>query len=160
MTMMAGGESAGAVSFSLNPFYFTGQRRYAVYDLSRAICPGDVNLDGTVGDADLSLVFSHWGQAAGWVEGDLSGDFLVNDLDMSIVLANWGQTGGIPAAAPRILDYVARTYRPDLGRFCQRDPAEFADTYNLFEYALSRPTVMTDGNRRAKRAHLGGIIGA
>ncbi len=43
-----------------------------------------------------------------------------------------------------LYDYKARAYDPKHGRFLQRDPAEFEDSYNLYEYALSRPNVLTD----------------
>jgi len=43
-----------------------------------------------------------------------------------------------------LYDYKGRVYDPLHGRFQQRDPSEFADTYNLYEYAASRPTVLTD----------------
>ena len=43
-----------------------------------------------------------------------------------------------------IYDYKARFYDPLHGRFQQRDRAEFGDTYNLYEYAQSRVTVLPD----------------
>lgn len=43
-----------------------------------------------------------------------------------------------------VYDYKARVYDPLHGRFQQRDPAEFVDSYNLYEYAASRVTVLTD----------------
>jgi RHS repeat-associated protein len=43
-----------------------------------------------------------------------------------------------------LYDYKARAYDPLHGRFQQRDPAEFADRYNLYEYAQSRPHMATD----------------
>ncbi len=43
-----------------------------------------------------------------------------------------------------LYDFKARVYDPLHGRFQQRDPAEFVDSYNLYEYAASRSTVLTD----------------
>jgi RHS repeat-associated protein len=40
--------------------------------------------------------------------------------------------------------YRARTYNPTLGRFLQRDPLDYIDSMNLYEYVASRPTVATD----------------
>ncbi len=43
-----------------------------------------------------------------------------------------------------VYDAKARVYDPVVGRLQQRDPAGFVDAYNLYEYALSRPTTVTD----------------
>ncbi len=40
--------------------------------------------------------------------------------------------------------YRARSYDPVHGRFLQRDPAEYADSMNLYQYAMSSPLVFTD----------------
>ena len=56
-----------------------------------------------------------------------------------------GQRVDVLAGGALVLyDYKARVYDPRHGRFQQRDPSEFADTYNLYEYAASRVTVLTD----------------
>ena len=62
--------------------------------------PGDLNLDGFAGSADLDIVRANWGQAvpAGDLsQGDPSGDGTVGSADLDIIRANWG--AGIPAAA-------------------------------------------------------------
>lgn len=51
---------------------------------------GDVNMDGSVDDDDLSLLLSNWGTGATWAMGDLSGDGSVGDDDLSLLLSNWG----------------------------------------------------------------------
>jgi len=63
---------------------------------------GDVNLDGTINDADISLVTNNIGQVdGGWLGGDVFGyDNIVNDSDISLTTNNIGQsvgqlTGGI-----------------------------------------------------------------
>jgi len=43
-----------------------------------------------------------------------------------------------------IYDYKARTFDPLHGRFQQRDPLDFADRYNLYEYVGSMPTARLD----------------
>jgi RHS repeat-associated protein len=50
----------------------------------------------------------------------------------------------LDAGALLVYDYKARVYDPLHGRFQQRDPSEFFDTYNLYEYVRSRPTVLVD----------------
>jgi len=63
---------------------------------------GDVNLDGIINDADISLVTNNIGQTGGgWLGGDVFGyDNIVNDSDISLTTNNIGQsvgqlTGGI-----------------------------------------------------------------
>jgi RHS repeat-associated protein len=47
--------------------------------------------------------------------------------------------------------YRARSYDPREGRFLQRDPLEYVDSMNLYEYVLDRPTYAVDpsGNQAA-----------
>jgi RHS repeat-associated protein len=52
--------------------------------------------------------------------------------------------GGDPLEPLALYDYKARFYDARHGRFMERDAAEFGDSYNLYEYARSRPTVLTD----------------
>ncbi|MFM7260112.1 MAG: dockerin type I domain-containing protein [bacterium] len=49
--------------------------------------PGDVNADGRVDAADLSMILSNWGQSG---QSDLNGDGTTDAQDLSMVLANWG----------------------------------------------------------------------
>lgn len=51
-----------------------------------APCPADVNLDGVVDGADLSLILNYWGTEF----GDVDGDGTTNGSDLSIVLNGWG----------------------------------------------------------------------
>lgn len=53
--------------------------------------PGDVNFDGCVNDADLSLVLAAYGRSGQNLYEDLNGDGVVNDADLTLVLANYGQ---------------------------------------------------------------------
>jgi hypothetical protein len=50
---------------------------------------GDLNLDGFVGSADLSLLLGSWG-ALNPSAGDLNGDGIVAGGDLGILLARWG----------------------------------------------------------------------
>jgi len=49
--------------------------------------PGDLNLDGIVNGADLSILLAAWGTAD--PVADLNDDGVVNGADLSILLANW-----------------------------------------------------------------------
>ncbi|MBM4104801.1 MAG: hypothetical protein FJ257_00600 [Phycisphaerae bacterium] len=54
-----------------------------------AVTPlGDLNGDGSVDGADLSILLGAWG--TGGVPADLNGDGIVNGADLSILLGNWG----------------------------------------------------------------------
>jgi len=68
-------------------------------------------------------------------------DFDIRDEDGSLT----GQPGR-PLLV--LYDYRAREYDPFHGRFCQRDPAEYADSLNLYEYVRSNPLVSTDPSGR------------
>jgi len=50
----------------------------------------------------------------------------------------------IPVQYRRLYHYRAREYDPRHGRFLQRDPAEYVDGMNLYEYARSAPLVYGD----------------
>ncbi|MCE2884901.1 MAG: hypothetical protein LW806_08390 [Planctomycetaceae bacterium] len=52
-----------------------------------APCPADLDGDGSVGAADLSLLLASWGAAG---EADLDGDGNVGAADLSLLLAAWG----------------------------------------------------------------------
>ncbi len=61
------------------------------------ICFGDLNADGAVGSADLSIVLSAWGPCPGNSCGaDTNGDGVVNAVDVGTILDRWG------ACAPAI----------------------------------------------------------
>lgn len=54
--------------------------------------PGDVNGDGHVTIADLSILASNYGKSGMTrAQGDLNGDGVVNILDLSILATNWGK---------------------------------------------------------------------
>ncbi|MFM7052572.1 MAG: dockerin type I domain-containing protein [Planctomycetota bacterium] len=60
-----------------------------ILDLPRpAQCPSDLNGDGQVGAADLSLVLGAWGATSG--AADVNGDGTVGAADLSLVLGAWG----------------------------------------------------------------------
>jgi hypothetical protein len=51
-------------------------------------CPGDLNIDGEVGGADLGQLLVAWGGAD--AAADLTGDGLVDGADLGQLLFNWG----------------------------------------------------------------------
>jgi len=68
-------------------------------------------------------------------------DFDVRDEDGSVT----GQPGR-PVLV--LYDYRARAYDPFHGRFCQRDPALYAESLNLYQYGLSNPLGRIDPSGR------------
>ena len=50
-------------------------------------CPADLNNDGEVGFADLSVILSAWEESDA---GDANGDGQTNFSDLSAVLSAWG----------------------------------------------------------------------
>ena len=57
-------------------------------DVCEAV-PGDINGDGIVGAADLSILLSNWGAGPG-SPADLDGDGTVGAADLSALLGLWG----------------------------------------------------------------------
>jgi hypothetical protein len=48
--------------------------------------PGDLNRDGVVNSADLSMVLNAWGTP----NGDVNGDGFTGSTDLTVLLNNWG----------------------------------------------------------------------
>jgi hypothetical protein len=55
---------------------------------ARTLCyrPGDLNFDGIVNAADLTILLNGWGSSG----ADINGDGTTNAADLSILLSNWG----------------------------------------------------------------------
>ncbi len=84
----------------VDPRYPGGQGSIALYGFSQdnitlsevcitplpTICPGDLNLDGNVGAADLAILLGAWGTP----NADLDGDGTTNASDLAILLGAWG----------------------------------------------------------------------
>ena len=51
-------------------------------------CPADLDGDGRVTGADLSLVLGGWGQSG--TSADLDGDGVIGGADLALVLGAWG----------------------------------------------------------------------
>jgi len=52
----------------------------------------------------------------------------------------------LDAGRRTLMYYRARTYDPETGRFMQRDPLEYVDGTNLYEYVNGRPVNFTDSS--------------
>jgi hypothetical protein len=76
------GQGAGTMYLDVNPVYDVGSVSYP---------SGDLNHDDFVGQADLDIVLSSWGQHVTPASPpDPSGDGFVGQADLDIVLAGWG----------------------------------------------------------------------
>ena len=53
-------------------------------------CPGDLNNDGVVNGADISVVLGFWGLNGKPVAADINGDGIVDGADLAILLSGWG----------------------------------------------------------------------
>ena len=53
-------------------------------------CPGDLDGDGAVTGADLSILLGGWGSCAGSCAADLDGDGDVDGADLATLLGGWG----------------------------------------------------------------------
>ncbi len=68
--------------------------------------PGDANIDGTVDDADATIVAGNWQKTSPpltWTDGDFNGDGGIDDIDATIMAANWGSSASLPGDANRDL---------------------------------------------------------
>ena len=55
-------------------------------------CPADLDGDGTVGGADLTMLLADWGQSGS--PADLDGNGTVGGADLTVLLGTWGQPCG------------------------------------------------------------------
>jgi formylglycine-generating enzyme required for sulfatase activity len=67
-------------------------------------CDGDIDGDGQVSGADLSVVLAGWGPCAAGSScaGDITGDGTVNGTDLTALLAGWGPCVTVPSWATLI----------------------------------------------------------
>lgn len=57
--------------------------------------PGDFNLDGSVGQDDLNVILTYWGQSVAtgdWSFGDYNADGTVGQDDLNVILSFWGSS--------------------------------------------------------------------
>ena len=90
--------SAGVYRVSLSswasgdPFYCGGMGAVGsgivVIDVAQRPNPNDINGDGLVNGADLTLLLGSWGICIGCA-ADLNGDFFVDGIDLALLLGSW-----------------------------------------------------------------------
>lgn len=54
------------------------------------VCESDLDSNGQVDGADLTIILSQWGCTSGACSADLNDDGLVDGADLTIILASWG----------------------------------------------------------------------
>ena len=54
-------------------------------------CPGDVNFDGIVNGADISVLLGFWGLNGKPVAADINRDGVVDGADLAQLLGSWGE---------------------------------------------------------------------
>jgi hypothetical protein len=67
-----------------------GDDGYDDADADCAGCVGDLDGDGTTGQADLGILLGDWGCTGGHCVGDLDGDGSTGQADLGILLGDWG----------------------------------------------------------------------
>ncbi len=137
------------------------------------LAPGDADGDGVSDDADWQLLAENLAGPDFTlgpldIDGDADADladfaalqtafaeaialptnpylFTGRRLDFDLrdeTIASAAYPGGVPVFT--LYHYRARAYDPWHGRFTQRDPALYADSYNLYLYALANPGLYQD----------------
>ena len=59
-----------------------------ILDTCECVC--DLNLDGNIGGADLSIVLGFWGVVTTFPRADFNNNGVVNGEDLAILLSQWG----------------------------------------------------------------------
>ncbi|MBN1342239.1 MAG: hypothetical protein JXQ73_06145 [Phycisphaerae bacterium] len=119
---------------------------------------GRQRVEITHGDL-LVKIRQHLGETPGPVDCDLNTDGTVNVLDLLAARTPPGMPSGQPYAFQGrrlavyatlegvelpLYDFRARSYDPILGRFMQRDPSDYVDSYNLYLALGGNPLVYLD----------------
>ncbi|MGA1044649.1 MAG: dockerin type I domain-containing protein [Phycisphaerales bacterium] len=88
---LCGWTAAYNYGFVTTPAASCGLPNVAGCDAPNPNPPGDLNGDGLVNGADLSILLGDWGTCPpkGTCLGDINGDGVVNGADLSILLSNW-----------------------------------------------------------------------
>ncbi|MDZ4831765.1 MAG: hypothetical protein SGJ09_16410 [Phycisphaerae bacterium] len=81
--------NALVVGAPYDPAKGTGAGAAYAYDLGVACTASDINRDGHVNAADLSILLGFWGSCSGACLGDIDGDGIVDAADLAILLGNW-----------------------------------------------------------------------
>ena len=143
---------------------FEERVRYTPYGQAQAFPKADINNDGSASTSDLTTLLSQLGNSIGdgtyIAEADLNHDGSITTSDLTIYLGASGTTipDGDLSAINSIVGYDGylyehatglycvrnRWYDADTGRWISRDPLEYVDGSNLYEYAASSPLQYVD----------------
>jgi len=124
------------------------------------LAANDVNGDGEVTFTDLDPFVACLVQGGcGAVGGAPANPYLFTGrrLDFDIRDEDGSVTGQPGRPLLVLYDYRARAYDPWHGRFGQRDPALYAESLNLYQYALSNPASRFDPSGWFTLPELGGV---
>jgi len=88
----SGGPGAGqyATFYTKENLFGTGRAARLSITVDVRTKAGDINFDGSVNGADLSVLLGEFGQTTGLPAADLNCDGAVNGADLSVLLANFG----------------------------------------------------------------------
>jgi hypothetical protein len=79
----------GFATANSNSDYYT--QKYDNWSLFITYCPGDLDGDGCVDQADLGILLADWGCTGGNCPGDCDNDGDTDQADLGILLAHWGE---------------------------------------------------------------------
>ena len=138
--------------------------RYFAYGVPFGIPAGDQDADGTTGSADIAAIQQLIDTSSYSNVADLNADGSVNSSDIAIAESEFeGVTLGFKTlsgqnvnnalsyfgslsmtATPSVISQRHRAFVVGLGRWCQRDPLQYSDSYNPYQLARSNPVTQID----------------
>ncbi len=138
---------------------------YSPYGVARHRPPADLNGDGKIDGVDQLILFNAWGASLGSgvynPDADINFDGQVNGSDFLILSNNFGADPAPPGAISKLGNTVGysgyiyddaigmslarfRWFDAETGRWATRDPLEYIDGHNRYEYIKSSPLTFTD----------------
>ena len=143
------------------------QIRYSAYGSPTRYPGADLTNDGTVNTYDLGALVSFYGVSRGDTTplafrdaADLNDDGIINTVDLGPLLSQYGKSatpdellsnGCVIGYDGYIWDddvnmYLARArwFDPEMGRWINRDPVEYPDGMNAYQYVQGTPVTATD----------------
>ena len=160
IAMINAPHGAGPIGMSLKE-----RVRYNAYGVARCSPLGDINGDGAVDSAELGQMISKQGTLNGdgsyAVDVDLNLDGAIDSADLGILISAFGTGGAFEGQVSdlgntigysgyvydKAVDlYLARHRWHDarLGRWVSRDPLEYIDSENLYQYCKHQPIKFQD----------------